>query len=109
MKPLLFHTLWGWRENLAAASAYASASDFDGLEVNLHHPALEACSQQQIRELLDEAEQKLIIEITTGGGYVPALDAAIETHLNDIATGLEMSCKLLPVRINRAARRLLCW
>ena len=100
MKPLLFHTLWGWRESLAAASAYASASDFDGLEVNLHHPALEACSREQVRELLDEAEQKLIIEITTGGGYVPVLDAAIETHLNEIARGLEMACRLLPVRIN---------
>ena len=100
MKALLFHSLWGWKESLAAASAYASDSGFDGLEMNLNHPAVKACSRNEIKQLLGSKKQQLIIEITTGGGYVPDLIEPMGKHLEAITEGLEQADELSPLRIN---------
>jgi len=39
---LLFKTLWGWADSLDKACECSHREGFDGLEVNLDHPCLEA-------------------------------------------------------------------
>ena len=100
MKALLFHTLWGWQGSLEAASQYAQQSGFDGLEANLEHPCIKGWRANEVQTLLNQQNQPLIVEITTGGGYTPSIELSPEHHLAELETKLEQACELAPLRIN---------
>ena len=88
MKVLLFHTLWGWQGSLEAASHYAKQAGFDGLEANLEHPCIKSWRAGEVQTLLNQQNQPLIVEITTGGGYTPSIELTPEHHLGELETKL---------------------
>lgn len=84
MATRLFKSLWGWGGSLEAAIAAALAHGFDGLELNLHHPCLVGLEAIVVRRALAAAELELIVEVVTGGDYVPDLDRGPAQHLDDL-------------------------
>jgi sugar phosphate isomerase/epimerase len=99
-KLLLFKTLWGFSGSLAQAQNLAAAQGFDGLELNLHHPCLAALAAQQVQEALSQAQQRLIVEIVTGGDYVPALAQGPAQQLQELREQMQRALELQPVRIS---------
>ena len=97
---LLFKTLWGWQDSLANACIRSQFDGFDGLEINLDHPALVALQTSEIRRLLQHSQQVLIIEIATGGGYTPSLDWSPDDHLAQLSEDLLRAVRLNPLKIN---------
>ncbi|WP_255439909.1 sugar phosphate isomerase/epimerase [Synechococcus sp. PROS-9-1] len=99
LKLLLFKTLWGWQDSLAKACERSQFDDFDGLEINLDHPALVVLPPSEIRRLLQRGQQRLIIEIATGGGYTPSLDWSPDDHLAQLSEDLLRAVRLNPLKI----------
>ena len=99
LKLLLFKTLWGWQDSLAKACERSQCDGFDGLEINLDHPALVALQTSEIRRLLQHSQQGLIIEIATGGGYTPSLDWSPDDHLAQLSEDLLRAVRLNPLKI----------
>ena len=97
---LLFQSLWGFGGTLAGAIRRAAVHGFDGLEANLQHPALVALEAGAISDQLQAAGQRLILELVTGGDYVPALQAGPEQHLAELEQLLEQAQPLQPLRIS---------
>ena len=97
---VLFQSLWGFCGTLEQAIARALSSGFDGLEVNLRHPALKQRDPQQIANLLEQAGLTLILELVSGGDYVPSLDVSWQQHLEDLEQQLKQADRLQPLRIN---------
>jgi sugar phosphate isomerase/epimerase len=98
-EPLLFLSLWGQPEDLEAAIRLAGVHGFDGLEANLHHPAFTGREPTAIRGLLERAGLRLIVELVTGGDYVPALEAGPEAQLAELERLLDQARALNPLRI----------
>ena len=69
--PQLFHSLWGFSGDINQALVQARRHGFDGLEANLKHPAVSERSAGEVREALAEAGMALVLELFTGGDYVP--------------------------------------
>ncbi|MCP9771185.1 sugar phosphate isomerase/epimerase [Synechococcus sp. Tobar12-5m-g] len=99
MATRLFKSLWGWGGSLEAAIAAALAHGFDGLELNLHHPCLVGLEAIVVRRALAAAELELIVEVVTGGDYVPDLDRGPAQHLDDLGGQLAASRALAPVKV----------
>ena len=97
---LLFKTLWGWTASLEQACSSAASDQFDGLEVNLDHPCLKALDPEAIRCCVSDANQHLILEIVTGGDYIPDLSCSPLQHLDQIQRGLERAIALAPLKIS---------
>ena len=97
---LLFKTLWGWTASLQQACSSASSDRFDGLEVNLDHPCLKALDPEAIRCCVSDAKLHLILEIVTGGDYIPDLGCSPLQHLDQIQRGLERAIALAPLKIS---------
>ena len=97
---LLFKTLWGWSDSLDLASERAQREGFDGLEVNLDHPCLESMPAVEVRRRLDRCEQRLIVEIVTGGDYTPSLQWSPDDHLAQLDQDLKRATALQPEKIN---------
>jgi len=97
--PLLFHSLWGFTGGLELALAQARGLGFDGLEANLRHPALAARPAGAIRQDLAQAGMALVLELVTGGDYVPRLDASPAEHLAELEQQLRRAPDLDPLRI----------
>ncbi|HYP03194.1 MAG TPA: sugar phosphate isomerase/epimerase, partial [Cyanobium sp.] len=68
MEPCLLFSLWGFEGSLSQAFRIASEAGFDGLELNLKHPVLVATAANQ---QLQVSQRPWILEVVTGGGYVP--------------------------------------
>ena len=98
-RPLLLFSLWGFEADLAAACATAVCQGFDGLEVNLHHPALACLPAEAVGEQLDVAGQQLVLELLTGGDYVPDLNCKPEQHLRELEEQLAHAPALRPLRV----------
>jgi sugar phosphate isomerase/epimerase len=98
--PLLCFSLWGFAGDLAAAIATAHRHGFDGLEANLRHPALAALPAEQLRDQLAEAGLVLVLELLTGGDYVPALACTPSQHLRQLEQQLAAAPALAPLRIS---------
>ena len=94
--PLLLHSLWGYSGDLQGAMAQARRHGFDGLEANLLHPALSDHAPQ----VLADAGMPLIVELVTGGDYVPALTVSAKQHLLELEQLLERAQALHPLRIS---------
>ena len=74
--PQLFHSLWGFSGDINQALVQARRHGFDGLEANLKHPAVSERSAGEVREALAEAGMALVLELFTGGDYVPRLNCS---------------------------------
>jgi sugar phosphate isomerase/epimerase len=97
--PLVLFSLWGFCGDLAAAIATAREQGFGGLEANLHHPALAALEPAEIQARLEAAGQALVLELVTGGDYVPRLDCTPTQHLEDLEDQLRLAPALAPLRL----------
>ena len=97
---LLFKSLWGFGGSLAQAQHQAAQQGFDGLEANLRHPCLAPLTAPQIRGAFSTAQQGLIVEIVTGGDYVPTLGLGPEQHLRDLREQRNQALELEPIRIS---------
>lgn len=99
---LLFRSLWGFGGTLDQAINQAQVDGFNGLEVNLNHPALNR-RVHEVSELLQSAALELVIELVSGGDYVPPLELSWQQHLNDLDRQLAQAEQLRPLRINLIA------
>jgi sugar phosphate isomerase/epimerase len=99
LQPLLVFSLWGFQGDLAAAIRTARQHGFHGLEANLHHPALAGHAPAAVVEQLAEAGLALVLELLTGGDYVPRLDCSPEQHLAELERQLAQAPALAPLRV----------
>lgn len=95
----LFHSLWGFSGTWQEAIDRAKASGFDGLEVNLLHPSLMGCEPLRVSETLQASGLGLIVELITGGNYVPDLSVSPEQHIAELTELLSRAEHLQPQRI----------
>lgn len=79
--------------------ARARQHGFDGLEANLHHPVFAGLEPAAIAEALAAAGLSLIVELVTGGDYVPDLALSPRRHLQELAAQLQQAQALQPRRI----------
>ena len=100
MSQLICHSLWGFNGDLAGAIKRAQRHGFDGLEANLEHPAFAGLEPGAIQAALQQAGLVLIVELVTGGDYVPALHQGPHEHLEELERLLAQAEALRPVRIN---------
>ena len=100
LTPAVLFSLWGFEGDLAAAITTARRHGFDGLEANLRHPALAPLPAEQVRQQLVEAGLELVLELFTGGDYVPRLDCSPEQHLQELQQQLAAAPALAPLRIS---------
>jgi len=98
-RPLLLFSLWGFEADLAAACTTALREGFDGLEVNLRHPALAGLAAGAVVEQLAAAGLQLVLELLTGGDYVPDLACTPEQHLRELEEQLAQAPALRPLRV----------
>lgn len=77
----------------------ARGHGFDGLEANLAHPALAAVEPGAVAQQLAAAGQALVLELLTGGDYVPRLDCTPAQHLEELEQQLELAPALAPLRV----------
>lgn len=93
-------SLWGFQGDLAAAIRTARQHGFHGLEANLHHPALAELAPVVVVEQLAEAGLALVLELLTGGDYVPRLDCSPDQHLRELEQQLALAPTLAPLRVS---------
>ncbi|MCP9787254.1 sugar phosphate isomerase/epimerase family protein [Cyanobium sp. N5-Cardenillas] len=97
MTSLLFFSLWGFQGSLAVALETAERGGFDGLELNIRHPCLLADVDGPAR--LRDRGRPLVLEVVTGGGYVPELGCTPEQHLAELGDQLHRCADLRPHRV----------
>jgi len=95
----VFHSLWGFSGDWHEAITRAKTSGFDGLEVNLLHPSLAGLAPLQVIDALTANQLSLVVELISGGDYVPDLAIGPEQHLAEIAEQLPSAERLQPERI----------
>jgi len=95
----VFHSLWGFRGTCDAAIAQAKARGFDGLEANLRHSSIAALEPTKLISSLRNSQLELVVEVITGGDYVPDLSASPEQHLAELSEQLARAEHLQPERI----------
>ena len=100
MEPLICHSLWGYAGDLEGAIQRARCYGFDGIEANLQHPVFSGLEPGAIQAVLQQAGLALIVELVTGGGYVPALELGPEQHLAELEQLLAEAQALRPLRIS---------
>jgi sugar phosphate isomerase/epimerase len=96
---IVFQSLWGFAGDLDAAIAQARHTGFDGLEANLLHPAIRALAPSALHERLQAVGMGLVIELVSGGDYVPDLSVTPEQHLAELEELLPQAEALQPERI----------
>ena len=99
LRPLLLFSLWGFEADFAAACTTALRQGFHGLEVNLRHPALAGLAAGAVVEQLAAAGLQLVLELLTGGDYVPDLACTPEQHLRELEEQLAQAPALRPLRV----------
>ncbi len=72
---------------------------FDGLEANLHHRVFAGREPAGLEADLQDAGLSLILELVTGGDYVPALHCQPADHLRELATMLERARLCRPLKV----------
>ena len=100
MDLLLFHSLWGFEGRLEAAMDRARSRGFDGLELNLRHPVLLDRPLAEAADHLRQAELGLVLELVTGGDYVPDLAAGVDDQLAELEQQLEACPSLAPLKVS---------
>jgi hypothetical protein len=97
--PVVLFSLWGFQGDLSAAIRTAAAQGFDGVEANLKHLAIRNLEPAAVVDALGQAQQHLVLEVFTGGDYVPALTWTPDQHLYDLAEQLKRAPSLKPLRV----------
>jgi len=97
--PLVLFSLWGFSGDLPAAIRTARQHGFDGLEMNLQHPALNGLGPQEVTAALQAEGLALVLELLTGGDYVPDLACTPDEHLDSLAAQLRQAPALQPLRV----------
>jgi sugar phosphate isomerase/epimerase len=100
MDLLLFHSLWGFEGSLEAAIERARARGFDGLELNLRHPVLADRPLVDVADQLRQVDLSLVVELVTGGDYVPDLAAGVAEQLGELEQQLQMCPCLAPLKVS---------
>jgi sugar phosphate isomerase/epimerase len=95
----VFHSLWGFSGDWHEAIARAKASGFSGLEVNLLHPSLADLEPLQAIDALKASQLDLVVELISGGDYVPDLAISPAQHVAELAEQLPRAECLQPERI----------
>lgn len=75
----------------------AERGGFDGLELNIQHPSLVGDPDGPARLL--ESGRPLVMEVVTGGGYVPELAVTPAQHLAELGDQLNRCADLRPHRV----------
>ncbi|WP_094556039.1 sugar phosphate isomerase/epimerase [Synechococcus sp. 1G10] len=99
MDLVVLHSLWGFRGTLSAAISRARCHGFNGLEANLAHPVLTGSAPSAVVEALAASGLGLMLEIVTGGDYVPDLATTPEAHLSQLAEQLQACPPLQPLGV----------
>jgi hypothetical protein len=97
--PLLLQSLWGFEGSLEEAIRRSRRQGYDGLELNLRHRCLRNVELPVVREALDNGERQLILELVTGGDYVPDLAWSPARHLEELEALLEQGRTLAPLKL----------
>lgn len=97
--PLVVQSLWGFSGSLAAAVARSRLQGYDGLELNLNHRCLGGQEPVAVRDALEIGERQLILELVTGGDYVPDLACSPDHHLEELEALLEQARVLAPLKL----------
>ena len=97
---VLLQSLWGFAGDLDGAIERARRGGFDGLEANLQHPAIATHEPAQLHNTLQAADLHLLVELVTGGDYVPTLEASPRQHLEQLEEQLQRAQALSPLRIS---------
>lgn len=95
----VFHSLWGFSGDWHQAILRAKTYGFDGLEVNLLHPSLAGLEPLRVTDALKASHLGLVVELISGGDYVPDLAISPERHLAELAEQLPKAERLHPERI----------
>jgi sugar phosphate isomerase/epimerase len=95
----VFHSLWGFSGDWYQAILRAKTNGFDGLEVNLLHPSLADLEPLRVTDALKANHLGLVVELVSGGDYVPDLAISPEQHLAELAEQLPKAERLYPERI----------
>ena len=95
----VFHSLWGFSGDWHQAILRAKTNGFDGLEVNLLHPSLADLEPLRVTDALKANHLGLVVELVSGGNYVPDLAISPEQHLAELAEQLPKAERLYPERI----------
>jgi hypothetical protein len=98
--PLLLQSLWGFEGSLAEAIERSQHGGFDGLELNLRHSALAGLKPQAVCSALEKGERALILELVTGGDYVPDLGRTADQHLEELDGLLAEAVVLQPLKVS---------
>lgn len=96
----ILHSLWGFEGSLAQAISRARRHGFDGLEVNVEHPALMVEGAEAALAALAAAGQALVLEVVTGNGYVPDLELSPQRHLQQLERGFSACRALQPIQVS---------
>jgi len=99
MDLLLFNSLWGFEGSLEAAIDRAQTRGFDGLELNLRHPVLLERPLADAADQLGQAGLRLVVELVTGGDYVPDLACGVDDHLAELEQQLAVCPSLAPLKV----------
>jgi sugar phosphate isomerase/epimerase len=99
MDLLLFHSLWGFEGSLEAAIGRAQSRGFDGLELNLRHPVLLERPLADAADQVRQANLRLVVELVTGGDYVPDLACGVDGHLAELEQQLDACPGLAPLKV----------
>ncbi|MEI6829833.1 MAG: sugar phosphate isomerase/epimerase [Synechococcaceae cyanobacterium ELA445] len=98
-QPGLFHSLWGFEGSLEQAIHRSQHQGFDGLELNLHHRCVAGLDPAQVRLFLRRGERQLILELVTGGDYVPDLTWSPDRHVEELEDLLLQASALEPLKV----------
>jgi sugar phosphate isomerase/epimerase len=96
---VLLQSLWGFAGDLQQAIQRASTGGFHGLEANIRHPALAALVPQAVVEALATQVMPLVLELVTGGDYVPRLALGPEDHLHELERLLALGPPYAPLKV----------
>lgn len=77
----------------------ACGGGFHGLEANLLHPALAGLEPPAVVGALAAAAMPLVLELVTGGDYVPRLELGPEDHLRELERLLALCPAYAPLRV----------
>lgn len=96
---LVLQSLWGFEGSLERAIHRSRLQGFDGLELNVGHACLRGLDPPAVREALAGGERQLILELVTGGDYVPDLNCPPDRHLEELEVLLQQARALAPLQV----------
>lgn len=88
-----FKTMWGFEGDFETACIEAKEKGFRGIE---GQAPKEKAERAHWKACLEKYGLDYIVEIVTGGDYVPARHLSVEAHLEDVKVAIENALELNP-------------